>query len=272
MLYFKFAQLQKIFAVVLLVFVPQTSLFAQTPANNLPIQQEAAFPAVPLPPDNGAPTQREGAASRGPCINVSKKNLTALVPLVKLVSSSQSATSGVVLGKTAAPRPSFWFYVPYTLTSEHPVEFMLQDEAGKEIYSTSLKASETNPGVVGFQLPASAPALAVGKRYRWFFSIYCSEDSPVIVAGLVERISLNSALENQLEQATPSEKVALYQKADLWHEALTTLAQLRRQNPQEEKLQTAWSDLLQSIGLKAIAPEPLTALLTQTSRTTETHP
>lgn len=261
-----FPQLQKILGVVLAVVAQHTPLLAQTrPDYRLP-QQQAAFPAPPPPPDNGAPTQREGAASRGPCLGTNK-SLTALVPLVKnLASFRQDATSGVVLGKTAASHPSLWFYVPYALTPDHPVEFVLQDQAGKEIYATALKASETKPGVVGFQFPASAPALESGKRYRWFFSIYCSQDAPVIVTGFLERVALNSSLQNQLEQATSRQKVALYRKADLWHEALTTLAQLRRQNPEEAQLKVEWTDLLQSIGLKAIAPEPLTALLTQSNK------
>lgn len=254
MVYLKFLQLPKLFFVALMVVVQQSPLLAQK---------------TPPPPDNGAPTQREGAATRGPCIQT-KQRLTALVPLVQYPnSSSQEATSQVVLGKTAASRPSFWFYVPYTLTAEHPVEFMLQDEAGNEIYQARLKGSETSPGVVGFQLPSTVPALQVGKRYHWLFSVVCTQELPILVSGWVERVELNPSLMAQLEQATPSEKVALYQKANLWHEAITTLAQRRRQDPEDAKLKAEWMDLLQSIGLNAIALEPLTAMLTQTNRTPE---
>jgi Domain of Unknown Function (DUF928) len=266
-----FSQLQKILGVVLAVVAQHTPLLAQTmPENRLPTPQQEATFAAPPPPDNGAPTQREGAASRGPCVGASK-SLTALVPLVKHTSVPQNA-AGVVLGKTAASHPSLWFYVPYTLTSDHPLEFVLQDEAGKEIYSTALKASETKPGVVGFKLPTSVPALESGKRYRWFFSVYCNQDSPVIVTGFLDRVALNPSLVDQLEQATATEKVALYRKSDLWHEALTTLAELRRQNPEEAQLKAEWTDLLQSIGLKAIAPEPLTAILTQSNTKIEVKP
>lgn len=251
MAYLKFPQLQKIFGVALMIVVQQP-LLAQ------------ATPPPPPPPDNGAPTRRGDAATRSFSCIQKEKPLTALMPLVEYTDSSQEVNYQVVLSKTAASRPSFWFYVPYTLDSQHPVEFSLQDEAGKEIYQATLKSSETEPGVVGFQLPATVPALEVGKRYQWFFSVYCAPEVPIIVAGWVERVELNSSLVAQLQQATPREQVALYQKANLWHEAITTLAQLRRQKPDDENLKTEWLDLLQSIDLKAIASEPLTAMLSQT--------
>lgn len=254
MAYLKFPQIQKIFFVALMVVAQHSPLLAQK---------------TPPPPDNGAPTQREGAATRGPCIQKGNKRLTALMPLVQYPERSQEPNNGVVLGKTAASRPSFWFYVPYTLNSDHPVDFVLRDEAGKEIFQASLKSSEAKPGVVGFQLPATVPGLEVGKRYQWFFSVYCTPEVPIMVTGWVERVELNPSLLTELQQATPREQVALYQKANLWHEAITILAQLRRQKPDDDNLKAEWLDLLQSIGLKAIAPEPLTAMLTQTNRTTE---
>jgi hypothetical protein len=270
MAYFKFP---KILLIALAVVTQQAALLAQTPPSPPPPddsaptnRKDAATRAqtTPPPPDNSAPTQREGAATRSPCLRV-KNRLTALVPLVqKTASNGQGANSKVVLGKTAAERPSFWFYVPYTFTPAHPVEFLLQDEAGKDLYKATLEASQTAPGVVGFELPSTAPALEVGKRYHWFFSVYCNPEEPVFVAGWVERVALNPSLLPQLEQATQREKFALYQKADLWHEAIATLAQLRRQNPEDTKLKAEWSNLLQSIDLNAIAPEPITAMLTQT--------
>lgn len=248
MAYFKFP---KILLIALAVVTQQATLLAQTPPP-------------PPPPEGGAPTQREGAATRSPCPQV-KNPLTALVPLVqKTASNGQGANSKVVLSKTAAERPSFWFYVPYTFTPAHPVEFSLRDEAGKDLYQAKLEASQTAPGVVGFELPSTAPALEVGKRYHWYFSVNCNSEASVVVAGLVERVALNPSLLPQLEQATQTEKFALYQKADLWHEAIATLAQLRRQNPEDAKLKAEWSNLLQSIDLNAIAPEPITAMLTQT--------
>jgi len=276
----KLPQLQKILCIALVAIgaSSNTLLLAQAqtlpplPDNGAPTQRpdaatRAQNPPTPPPPDKGSPGQREGAASRGHCVRVNNR-LTALAPLVpKTSADSQGATpammnSGVVLGLTASERPNFWFYVPYSLRPGHPVEFLLQDEMGKDIYQTTLSGSATAPGVMDFNLPPTAPGLEVGKRYRWFFTVYCNEEQSVLVEGWVERVALNPSLETQLAQATPQEKIALYRQAGIWYEAVTTLAQLRRQNPNDPSLKAEWTSLLQSIGLEAIAQEPITAILT----------
>jgi len=223
------------------------------------------FPA----PSEIAPGSRTGEASRsrGVCPPVTTP-LTALMPVTKGTSSGQSAsttptTSESVYGLTVAERPTFWFYVPYPLTSSRPLEFVLQDEKGNEVYQTQFTESGTVPGVVGLQLPPTVDPLEVGKRYQWFFLIYCNPDQPTFVEGWVERVELNSTLKNQLDQATtPQQKADLYAQAGIWYEAVTTLAELRRQKPNDQALNAQWLELLQSVDLEAIATEPVTSVLT----------
>ncbi|HEY9613187.1 DUF928 domain-containing protein [Allocoleopsis sp.] len=231
------------------------------------------------PKDRGAPApgQRTGGASRGMCPSTNKR-LTALVPIISATPDRSqnpiltATPAGSVLGLTVASHPTFWVYSPYSLTSEHSVEFILQDDQGNVIYQTSLSASVSTPGVVGFKLPDSVPPLQVNKRYNWFFSIACDrkpEETPneldeptkIVVSAWVERIALEPSLQRELEQATPAQKALIYHKAGIWHEALTTLAELRRQQPNEATLKEEWEQLLRSINLEAIAPEPITAKL-----------
>lgn len=227
--------------------------------------------APPPPPPVGAPAdgQRVGGASRGNCPRVSKP-LTALIPVISATrTKSQNPNlarvpAGSVLGLTVAERPTFWVYYPYSATSSHSVEFVLQDEQGNEIYQTLLSDAGTKPGVVGFQLPSTAPALDMNKRYRWFFSVYCEPDdsTPTYVSGWVQRVPLDPSLKRQIEQATPQQRVALYNQADIWQEAVTALAELRRQKPNDARLNEEWVKLMQSIDLASIAPEPVTSMLT----------
>ena len=78
----------------------------------------------PKPPNQGAPhgRARGGASRRGKCAKY--EDLTALVP----------STSEVVWGLTVAEHPTFWFFIPETLTAEFPVEFTLLDEDNNYIY------------------------------------------------------------------------------------------------------------------------------------------
>jgi hypothetical protein len=61
----------------------------------------------------------------------------------------------------------------------------------------------------------------------------------------------------ELDKASPGKQVALYQKYDLWHETLTTLAQQRRLSPNDSVLVAKWTNLLRAVGLEEIAQEQL---------------
>jgi len=229
--------------------------------------------AFTAPPNRGAPApgQRQGAGSRGSCPDVAKP-LTALVPIIQETSDGGNSptpeitTSDSVFGLTVAEHPTFWFYVPYSLNSPPPVlsvEFVLQDENSKEVYKSVLTTSENSPGVFGVELPSTAPPLEVGRRYNWYFVIYCGNwDLHNYVGGWVERVELNPSLKTQLEQATPLQKVALYAKAGIWHEAVTSLGKLRRENPQNAALMADWNELLKSVDLEAIAQDPIQSVFT----------
>jgi hypothetical protein len=174
-----------------------------------------------------------------------EKPLTALVPVYK------SKDSGVVLGLTTASHPTFWFYVPYVTTVS--AEFVLQNETGKTVYQSPVSLSGV-PGVVSLSLPSTASPLEIGKRYRWYFNVYCNpQQPPVFVDGWIKRTELNPALKSQLETAAPKQRVALYATHGIWYEALTASAELRHLDPKR----TDWAAMLQAVGLSDIASEPI---------------
>lgn len=234
------------------------------------------------PKDRGAPApgQRTGGATRGTNARcpVASKPLTALVPIISATSDKSqhpilaSTPAGAVLGLTVVSHPTFWFYVPYSITSERPVEFILKDDRDNIIYQTFLSESAIAPGVVGFKLPDTVTPLVVNKRYNWFLTIACDRPSStsseqeeltkIFVSGWVERVTPDPSLQRELDKATPQQKALLYAKGGIWHEAVTTLAELRRQKPNNVTLKEEWAKLLRSINLEAIAPEPITSMLT----------
>ena len=213
------------------------------------------FNTPPPPDDINAPSNRVGGGKRG-CENTEKlltgkeKQLTALVPFY------QSKDSGLALGLTTSSHPTFWFYVPYSPTLK--AEFVLQNTAGQTIYRTTASLSRT-PGVVSFSLPPTTSPLEVDKRYHWYFNIYCNpQQPPVFVDGWIQRKELNSALKNQLETATPKQRVALFASQGIWYEALSAAAELRRTDPKGSD----WVALLQAIGLAEVASEPMVEAVT----------
>jgi hypothetical protein len=173
-----------------------------------------------------------------------KPPLTALVPTTNL-------------GLTVAEFPTFWFYVPYTLTVKYSVEFVLKD-GNEYVYKTKLPGMGTPPGVVNLSLPPTVP-LQANKDYDWYFLIHCdsqNKDKFVFVNGLVRRVE-RPYLKKQLESVTLQKRLILYAAEGIWYDALTGLAELRRTYPQSDKLKDNWASLLQSVGLKDLTSQPL---------------
>lgn len=128
------------------------------------------------------------------------------------------------MGLTLAERPTFFWYVPSS--SAQTAKFVLLADKDREVlYETSLTLPN-KPGIISFKIPDSAPALAVGKTYHWYFTIVCNaEDASEnpLVDGWVERTQAELPLSEALAKADLWKLPAIYAEAGIWHEGLTTL-------------------------------------------------
>jgi hypothetical protein len=70
-----------------------------------------------------------------------------------------------------------------------------------------------------------------------------------VVEGKIKRVALDPILARRLQLATPQQRVALYAKAGLWHEALSTMVELQRDRPNDANLAVTWDNLLRSEGM-----------------------
>jgi len=210
----------------------------------------------PPPPSGPPPGGRvRGGAKRGElaaCLPT-KLDLTALVHFTEKNSVIN------VWGQTTVEHPSWFFYVPYTKDLDYTVEFVLQDMDLNEVYKKAI-ALPDKPGVIRVSLPSTAPALALNKQYRWFFTINCDKEKnspPTFVEGVIQRVELNPATIKELETTELLKRYAIYAQKGIWYEALTTLAELRQKNPEDVALKAEWRNLLGSISLDDIAAEPI---------------
>jgi len=232
-----------------------TSIHAQdgdTPTTTEPVSRRgaASYFRPPAPPKQELSGQRIITATRG------LRSLTALVPVIEGTSGDTQSQS--VIGLTTQQYPTFWFYVPYKITANNKLEFVLEDEKGNQLYQTSFTPSANTPGVIGVKLPSTAAPLEIGKLYRWHFKSYLNGNVPLAVNGWVQRVSLKDSLETNLEQAQPRERTAIYAAEGIWFDALTNLVQLRRNNPNNIIFQAEWNRLLKEVDLETIAQEPIT--------------
>ncbi|NER30919.1 MAG: DUF928 domain-containing protein, partial [Symploca sp. SIO1C4] len=228
------------------------------------------FTPPPPPPDRSAAGERGGAASRG-CGN-GKQSLMALVPDYKqTINLEQGEEIPVtkIWGLTTDDYPTFWFFVPYDQASITTIEFVIKDESqkpSKTIYRTLLNKPEM-PGIISVTMDKTTEPLQVSKTahqksYHWFLKIKvkCNPLQPAqlqTVDGWVERVSPSATLAEHLQQATPQQQVALYAENGIWHNALTTLAELRLAKAKDAPILADWTSLLKSEELESLANYPL---------------
>lgn len=197
--------------------------------------------------------ETSGGASRsgGQCTpGVVVKPEEAIAPLVP----------NTKLGLTVAERPNFFAYIPETTAKE--AAFSLQDEEQNLVYQTRISLP-SKAGIVRISIPEEVEALEVGKDYRWFVEVLCTgedfdPDNP-LADGWVRRTEKNPMLQSKLEQASTNlERAMAYAEAGIWHETASMLVEARQLQPEDSNdWELHWQELLTSVGLEAIATQPL---------------
>lgn len=199
------------------------------------------------PRGRGISINRQGGATRGPreCIQ-GNSTVTALVP-----------ASGV--GATAAAYPTVFWYMPKSAASD--VQLVLENGQEQEIYSTQYSLAKSSdgtvqgtPGVMSLPLPAYAnlPPLEIGQDYYWKLAVICDptdRSTDITIGGGIVRVKPSSTLAQNIQKATPQERVAIYANDGLWYETIDTLVKLRRERPNDTDLTQAWNKLLNSVEL-----------------------
>ena len=238
----------------------------------------------PPPPNRGIAGNRVGGASRVSTRNPidespnSDRRLTALVPEYKSATGSGKSNPALtkVWGITANEHPTLWFYIPYTQNSISRIDFILSDgdnPTDKTVYQNAIE-SPTQPGIVNFSLPQASTPLAIDKLYQWELKLTMKRqlDKEISVKGWIQRSGLNSDLSDLIKRSTPDRQAALYAENGFWYDALSTLAELRRdrwrslsaqadasrterESPDLAILQD-WKNILNSVDLGKLANKP----------------
>jgi Domain of Unknown Function (DUF928) len=202
------------------------------------------------PPGAQAPKRSSGGASRD-------GNICGLATKATISTSVTPLIPATNIGFTVAERPTIFVYVP--ATTAKTALFTLQTEDTKYNYQTTLSLSQ-KPGVMEVKVPASVPALKMGKNYKWSLVMICTEelepDSPW-VSGWIRRVEPNSSLTSQLNKPVSLDLISRLAETGIWYDSLSNLAQLKRSQPNNQAVTDAWQELLKSVDLSAIATEPL---------------
>lgn len=205
-----------------------------------------------------------GFARQGECSNLSDTpHPVALTPVVvteQINGGSVTEVEELVLAKTTDAHPSFYIFVPNIEVRTAYLDLL--DEDGEVLMDLEISLP-SEAGIVPIEVPESAPPLELGKTYFWTFVLPCyvgEERLPALEAqGWIQRVTPETEVVEQVNQAEPRDRPSLYANANLWYDTLTTLADLRYENPADPQLQESWQSLLDSVNLGAIANEPLLA-------------
>jgi hypothetical protein len=156
-------------------------------------------------------------------------------------------------GLTTAERPNFSIYLPATSATQ--VVLSIKEEGGTHHSQTLVPITGTS-GIISLQPNPDSPPLEVGKTYQWAVVLVCGErpspNDPAI-ASWVRRI----APPQPTNQGTALEQAAWYGEQSIWYDALNSLVEVRRSQPDNQDLINIWADFLSSGGLKEISTEPL---------------
>lgn len=208
-------------------------------------QDRMIFQETFSPPGDDQPDDSSGAGSRdGLKCSPDQQPIQPLMPKRNY-------------GLTLKERPSIFIYLPNTSARQMVLTF--QDQGGK-FYERAFFPIPARAGIVSITLPDDKLPLTVGKNYQWSLAIVCGEtiqpDDPVF-KGWVQRVARSPELDREIESKSIIEQAVWYGAKGYWYDMLETMVQELRLHPNDAKLNVLWRDLLESVGLNAIASEPL---------------
>ena len=145
-------------------------------------------------------------------------------------------------GLTTAERPTFWVNLPPT--SAQQAILLIKKGSNPDwhrlpTHSQQLVNLTGEAGIVGMKLSKDAPALEIGKSYRWVVALVCgskpSPNDPLIASGIgrIDRSQISRDTPNVL---TELDKASLYAEKGIWYDALNILMA-------EKSSQNNWNDL-----------------------------
>jgi hypothetical protein len=146
-----------------------------------------------------------------------------------------------------------WFHIPELPKDVENLEFMVQDEENFDLLDEPMIIPLAGrSGMSRLDWRTSGIPLEMDKTYHWFLSIICNAERPSrnpSIDAWIQRVPLSPAIANALTTATERERIELYINDGVWHDALTHLAELRCQLPNDTDLTEEWLTLLDSIGV-----------------------
>ena len=186
--------------------------------------------------------------------DVSMQNVSIQTPdqYVSTSSSFIPITPSSNFGQTIAEYPLLWVYLPKTSANKVVLSIKGEDQTH---HSQTIIHLDGRFGLVSLQPNLDSSPLEIGKNYLWSVVLVCG-DTPSPndpgVASWVRRI----AVSDQINENNALEEAYWYAEQGLWYDALSSLAQSRRSQPNNQDLIDIWAEFLESGGVEGIPTAP----------------
>jgi len=150
-----------------------------------PLALAESDPPPQQPPNDGLPPGTVGGGSRGGGQQCgTQEPLLALLP-----------PSGIL--ETTESYPRLWFYIPAHVHMSD-AELILYDENDTLLVDASFSVAAHRGRILGVDLAhmGLGQPLQINRRYRWFFSLVCSDDraADLVVDGWIQPTSASFEL------------------------------------------------------------------------------
>ena len=223
-----------------IIFLPLLLINLTFYQQEIQAQNHSSSLKMPDLPDGGEPVgRRKGGAGRPEC-PAALTNLTAIVP---------GKGNKSFLGSTTSENTTFWVYFPQVKETVEYGEFILQEISNqpgsegeeKDVFRQQLKLPNKS-GFIGISLPKLPQyALKERRKYHIYFKVFCGNPQTTPEYFYVDAFLKKIAKTPELT----------------WYDTLHKLALLRRQNPNNAKIQRDWIQLLKVADLENIAKNPI---------------
>lgn len=168
------------------------------------------------------------------------------------------------VGLTAKKAPILLYYVdnrdraisPQTISLEIELHSVDEQYGEELLYNTRISVPTVKlPAMIGFRIPEIVYSqLKLEQFYQWSMAINCGKNTGDIsrdsdyIGGFIYPTQLDAKLAAEIAKANQLEQVAIYAANGIWYQALDILAQLRKSDPNNQKLAGDWEKLLISAG------------------------
>lgn len=211
-----------------------------------------------------------GGIARDPQCPSNASQLARLVPPA-FENETQANEKSLPTDRTMAARPTFFAFLPELASGLAEITLQRADQQGGDIFKGEFQTSG-EAGIVGLQLPETAPALEIGEAYLWQIAIQCDPEEDderwLSVEGWIERIPAPGlGMTDEAESTNEAEltdEAEFYASQGIWQDVLGFMTQLRYENPEDPLLAEEWAELMETAGLPEFSQTPVSHVIIPT--------